>query len=148
MSASLTGRSVLVVGRGSGIARATTLAVRAAGGEVVVAGRDRKALAEAYDDPGVTAEEIDLTDESSVRALAERLGTIDHVVSTASARARGQVGDLSPDTVAVSFGSATRPAAVASTACRMSWVAASDRAAPCCEVSSGSGPGRSRVRRS
>jgi NAD(P)-dependent dehydrogenase (short-subunit alcohol dehydrogenase family) len=103
MSVSLTGRSVLVVGRGSGIARATTLAVRAAGGEAVVAGRDRKALAEAYDDPGVTAEEVDLTDESSVRALAERLGTIDHVVSTASARARGQVGDLSPETVALSF---------------------------------------------
>jgi NAD(P)-dependent dehydrogenase (short-subunit alcohol dehydrogenase family) len=103
MSASLIGRTVLVVGRGSGIARATTLAVRAAGGEVVVAGRDQNALAKAYDDPGVTAEEVDLTDESSIAALAERLGAVDHVVSTASVRARGQVGDLSPATVTLSF---------------------------------------------
>jgi NAD(P)-dependent dehydrogenase (short-subunit alcohol dehydrogenase family) len=44
MSAPLTGRTILVVGRGSGIARATTLAVRAAGGTVVVAGRDKNAL--------------------------------------------------------------------------------------------------------
>jgi NAD(P)-dependent dehydrogenase (short-subunit alcohol dehydrogenase family) len=103
MSESLKGRIVLVVGRGSGIARATTLAIRAAGGDVVVAGRDRKALADAYDDRGVTAEEVDLTDESSITALAERLGAVDHVVSTASARARGQVGDLSPETVTLSF---------------------------------------------
>jgi NAD(P)-dependent dehydrogenase (short-subunit alcohol dehydrogenase family) len=105
MPAPLTGRTVLVVGRGSGsgIARVTTLAVRAASGTVVVAGRDKDALAADYDDPGVTADQVDVTDESSVRALAERLGTIDHVVSTASARARGQVGGLSPDTVTLSF---------------------------------------------
>lgn len=111
----LTGRTVLVVGRAGGIARAVTLAVRAAGGTVVVAGRDRDALAAAYDDPGVTAERVDLddlgitaervdlTDESSVAALAGRLGRVDHVVSTASARARGAVGDLDHDTVLTSF---------------------------------------------
>lgn len=65
MSASLTGRTVLVIGRGSGIARAVALSIRKAGGRVVVAGRDPDALAAAYDDPGVTAERVDLTDESS-----------------------------------------------------------------------------------
>ena len=99
----LTDRRVLVVGRDSGIARATALAIRAVGAAVVVAGRDQKALAAAYDDAGITAEYVDLTDESSIIALAERLDTIDHVVSTASARARGQVGDLSPETVTLSF---------------------------------------------
>lgn len=103
MSASLKGRTVLVVGRGSGIARATTLAIRTAGGEVVAAGEDKKALAEAYDDAGITAEEVDLTDEASIAALAERLGAVDHVVSTASARARGLLSDLSPETITVSF---------------------------------------------
>lgn len=103
MPESLTGRTVLVVGRGSGIARATTLAIRAAGGTVVVGGRDKNLLAAAYDDPGVTAEEVDLTEESSIRTLAGRLGPIDHVVTTASARARGEVGDLSPETVTLSF---------------------------------------------
>lgn len=99
----LTDRTVLVVGRGSGIAKAVTEAVRAAGATVVVAGRDERALAAAYDDPGVTAAAVDLTDETSVAALAGRLGRVDHVVSTASARARGAVGDLDHATVLRSF---------------------------------------------
>jgi NAD(P)-dependent dehydrogenase (short-subunit alcohol dehydrogenase family) len=103
MSASLADRTVLVIGRGSGIARAVALSIRKAGGHVVVAGRDREALAAAYDDPGVTAERADLIDESSVAALAERLGHVDHVVSTASARARGTAADLDHDTVLTSF---------------------------------------------
>jgi NAD(P)-dependent dehydrogenase (short-subunit alcohol dehydrogenase family) len=103
MSASLRDRKVLVIGRASGIARAVTLAVREAGATVVVAGRDRAALAAAYDDPGITAEEVDLTDENSIAALAQRLGHVDHVVSTASARARGTVGELSHETVMMSF---------------------------------------------
>src|SRR5215470_15074138 len=98
MTAALKDRTVLVVGRGSGIAHAVALSVREAGGTVVVAGRDRDALAAAYDDPGVTAEQVDLTDEASVAALAERLGRVDHVVSTASARARGTVDGLAHDT--------------------------------------------------
>ncbi|HEX3790615.1 MAG TPA: SDR family oxidoreductase [Pseudonocardiaceae bacterium] len=103
MKTSLTDRTVLVIGRGSGIARAITLAAQEAGANVVVAGRDKATLAVAYDDAGVTAEEVDVTDEASIAALAERLGQVDHVVSTASARARGAVGDLTHDTVLASF---------------------------------------------
>ena len=103
MSASLQDRNVLVIGRGSGIARAVTLAVRAAGGNVIVAGLDKSALASAYEDPGISAEEVDVTDESSISALAQRLNHVDHVVSTASARARGQLADLDPEPVALSF---------------------------------------------
>ncbi|MFI5585950.1 SDR family oxidoreductase [Amycolatopsis sp. NPDC051758] len=103
MTSSLQDRTVLVVGRGSGIAQAVTLALRAAGAKVVVAGRDEQALAAAYDDPDVTAAAVDLTDEAAVAALAERLGRVDHVVSTASARARGALGDLGHDTVLRSF---------------------------------------------
>jgi NAD(P)-dependent dehydrogenase (short-subunit alcohol dehydrogenase family) len=94
MSAILRDQTVLVVGRGGGIARAVTLAVRGAGARVVVAGRDRDVLDAAYDDPGISAETVDLTDERSIASLAERLGQVDHVVSTASARARGRVADL------------------------------------------------------
>jgi NAD(P)-dependent dehydrogenase (short-subunit alcohol dehydrogenase family) len=99
---SLEGRKVLVIGRGSGIARAIALAVRAEGAEVVVAGRDKAELAAAYDS-GVTSETVDVTDEASVKSLAERLGSVDHVVTTASARARGQVADLTADTVLLSL---------------------------------------------
>jgi NAD(P)-dependent dehydrogenase (short-subunit alcohol dehydrogenase family) len=99
----LEGRRVLVVGRGSGIARAVVLAVREAGASVVVAGRDAQQLDQAYDDPGITAETVDLTDEAGVAALADRLGRVDHIVSTASARARGRVADLAHHTILASF---------------------------------------------
>ncbi|MET0698674.1 MAG: SDR family oxidoreductase [Mycobacterium sp.] len=90
----LAGRRILVIGRGSGIARAVALLARAEGGDVVVAGRDQRALIQAYDNPGITSETVDLTDDASIATLADRVGPIDHVVSTASARARGTVAQL------------------------------------------------------
>jgi NAD(P)-dependent dehydrogenase (short-subunit alcohol dehydrogenase family) len=99
----LTGKKVLVIGRGSGIARAVALAAKAEGAAVIVAGRDARKLAAAYDGEGFGIETVDVTDEASIAALADSLGTIDHVVTTASARARGMVGDLTPETIALSF---------------------------------------------
>ena len=103
MDGSLQDRHVLVIGRGSGIARAIVEAARAAGARVTAAGRDRAQLAAAYDDPGITAETVDLTDDSSIEALAGRLQSVDHVVSTASARARGLLADLQREQVRLSF---------------------------------------------
>ena len=88
MGSALRDKTVLVVGRGSGIARAVTLLARSEGARVVVAGRDKTKLAGAYDDPGISAEVVDITDDASIAALADRLGPIEHVVSTASACAR------------------------------------------------------------
>jgi NAD(P)-dependent dehydrogenase (short-subunit alcohol dehydrogenase family) len=45
MTGSLTGQTVLVVGRGGGLARGIVLAARDAGARVVAAGRDQEALA-------------------------------------------------------------------------------------------------------
>ncbi|XVV15036.1 SDR family oxidoreductase [Actinoplanes sp. CA-131856] len=95
MSSELKDRTVLVIGRGGGIARAVVTAVREAGATVVAASRDRDALAGTYGEE-LTLETVDVTDEASVAALAERLGHVDHVVSTASARARGSLADLQP----------------------------------------------------
>src|SRR4051812_30705074 len=103
MTLSLENRTVLVVGRGSGIARAITLASRKQGARVVVAGRDRAALGAAYDDPGIVAETVDLNDDATIATLAERLGRVDHVVSTASARARGLLADLDRESLRRSF---------------------------------------------
>lgn len=103
MAASLDQRKVLVVGRESGIARSVVLAVRERGATVVVAGRDAERLRRSYDDPGIVTETVELTDEMSVAALADRVGQVDHIVSTASARARGLVGDLGHDTMLASF---------------------------------------------
>jgi NAD(P)-dependent dehydrogenase (short-subunit alcohol dehydrogenase family) len=100
----LQGMTVLVVGRGGGIARAVTLAARDAGAQVVAAGRSQDKLKAAYDgEPGITTDYVDLTDEASIAALGERLGTVDHIVSTASARARGKIADLDRDAVRASF---------------------------------------------
>ncbi len=103
MTTSLQDRTVLVVGRGSGIARAVTDAALAAGARVVAAGRDREALEAAYRSTAVTVRSVDLTDEASIAALAEDLRQVDHVVSTASARARGLVRELTPEALILSF---------------------------------------------
>nr|WP_062338399.1 SDR family oxidoreductase [Herbidospora sakaeratensis] len=103
MSSSLDGRTVVVIGRGSGLAHAVTLAARAHGADVVVAGRDQEALGNAYDDERITAEHVDVTDDDSIAALARRLGRVDHVVSTASARARGRLGELDREALRRSF---------------------------------------------
>lgn len=100
----LQGQKVLVIGRGSGIARAITLAAQDAGASIIAAGRDPAGLAAAYaEQPQVRTEAIDLTDEDSIEALADRVGTVDHVVSTASARARGRLADLDRDALRLSF---------------------------------------------
>lgn len=104
MTTSLQDRTVLVIGRGGGIARAVTAAARDAGAQVIAAGRDQDALAKAYaDDAGVRTEYVDLTDEAGIAALGERIGSVDHIVSTASARARGKLADLDREKVRLSF---------------------------------------------
>ena len=104
MTGSLHDQTVLVVGRGGGLARGVVLAARDAGAHVVAAGRDQEALSAAYaGEPDIGAEYVDLTDESSIEALGKRLGSVSHVVSTASARARGKVSDLDREAVRRSF---------------------------------------------
>jgi NAD(P)-dependent dehydrogenase (short-subunit alcohol dehydrogenase family) len=97
-------QTVLVVGRGSGFARAIVRAARDAGARVTAAGRNQEALSAAYaGPPGVSTECVDLTDDDSIAGLAERLGQVDHVVSTGSARARGRIADLDRDPVRLSL---------------------------------------------
>ena len=95
---------MLVVGRGSGIAHAVTVAARDAGAKVIAAGRDRSTLTAAYaGEPDISTQGVDLTDEASIAALANRLGSVDHVVSTASARARGRLAALDREAIRLSF---------------------------------------------
>jgi NAD(P)-dependent dehydrogenase (short-subunit alcohol dehydrogenase family) len=104
MTAALSDQTVLVVGRGGGLAQAISLAARDAGAQVVAAGRNQAGLDAVYaSEPGISTETVDLTDEASIAALGKRLGTVGHVVSTASARARGRVPDLERDAVRRSF---------------------------------------------
>ena len=71
---------------------------------VAAAGRDPEALPAAYAGrTGVSTEYVDLTDDASIARLGQRLGSVDHVVTTASARARGRIADLDRDSVRRSF---------------------------------------------
>ena len=97
-------KTVLVIGPGSGIARAIALAVSQDGGRDLAAGRHPDDLADADRGMGIGSEHVDVTDESSIAALADRIATVDHVVSAASARARGGYADLTANLVSASFG--------------------------------------------
>jgi NAD(P)-dependent dehydrogenase (short-subunit alcohol dehydrogenase family) len=100
----LVDQTVLIIGRPSGIAGAIVSAARDDGAKVIAAGRDQASLEAVYgDDPNITTEIVDLTDEASITALAARVGTVDHIVSTASARARGKLADLDRDAIRLSF---------------------------------------------
>ena len=99
----LQGKSVVVVGRSGGITRAVTLLARSEGARVVVAGRDSATLAADYKDDGIAAETVDVTDDASIRGLADRVGSVDHVVSTVSARARGKLAELDRAKLQLSF---------------------------------------------
>jgi NAD(P)-dependent dehydrogenase (short-subunit alcohol dehydrogenase family) len=90
---SLDGRTVVVIGRPTGIAGAIMSLVAAAGAKVIAAGR--------HPDAGgsVRVEKLDITDDDSITRFGARVGAIDHLVTTASARARGVLGELSRDAV-------------------------------------------------
>lgn len=103
MRNALQDRTIVVIGGGSGIARAISLLARSEGARVIVASRDKAKLANAYDDQGITVEVVDVTDDLSIAALADRVGTVDHVVSTPVARARGRLADLERKQLQLSF---------------------------------------------
>jgi NAD(P)-dependent dehydrogenase (short-subunit alcohol dehydrogenase family) len=100
---SLKDKTVLVIGRGGGIAGAIAQAACEAGGQVIAAGRHPDGLAAAYRGMDVGIEQVDVTDEASIAALADRIAALDHVVATASARARGGYADLTGSLVSASL---------------------------------------------
>jgi NAD(P)-dependent dehydrogenase (short-subunit alcohol dehydrogenase family) len=72
----LTGRQVVVTGGHSRLGREVSRALATAGASVTVAARDTaRASAAVADLPGVTVEQLDLTDPASIDAFAERWQT-------------------------------------------------------------------------
>ena len=104
MTGSLKDQPVLVIGRAGGLARAIAFAALEVGTRGIAAGRDQEALPAAYaGEPGISIEDVNLTNESSIAALGERVGSFDYVVSAASARARGRLANLDRDAIRLSF---------------------------------------------
>ena len=61
MGNALRDKTVVVVGRSGGIARAVALLALSEGARVIVAGRDQAKLADAYADNDIAAEVVDIT---------------------------------------------------------------------------------------
>ncbi len=87
----LAGRHAVVTGGGSGIGLAAALALDAAGAEVVAVDRDTTGAVSA----GLRAETCDISNESDVLGLAERIGHRDIVVNTAGIIRPGSLSDVS-----------------------------------------------------
>jgi NAD(P)-dependent dehydrogenase (short-subunit alcohol dehydrogenase family) len=83
----LSGQRVVVVGGTSGMGLATVRAAVGQDAEVIAAGR--RAVAGREPIQGVRQVEVDVTDEGSVRALFDGVGTVDHLFVSASPGAPG-----------------------------------------------------------
>ena len=99
----LAGQDLLIVGGGSGIARALAADAVAEGATVTLAGRDPQRLAPVAAPTCAATARIDLTDEGSIAAFAATSGPLDHVVSLAAAPANGPVAELDRDAVHTAF---------------------------------------------
>lgn len=86
----LAGRRAVVTGAGSGIGQAAAVALAAAGVEVIGVDRDTESLR----DSGLRAETCDISSESAVEALAERVGPCDIVVNAAGIIRPGALADV------------------------------------------------------
>lgn len=85
MSASLNGKTVVVIGGASGIGHGVAEAAQAQGAKVVIGSSQPANVEAAVKRLGGTATgaAIDVTDEASVAAFFEQLGGLDHLVFTA-----------------------------------------------------------------
>jgi NAD(P)-dependent dehydrogenase (short-subunit alcohol dehydrogenase family) len=99
----LRGESVVVIGRGSGTARAVALLAHSHGARVVVAGRDKIGLRSDYGGTDIDTEAVDMTDDESIARLALRMGPVDHVVATVAAWAGLRLADLKRHDLRKSF---------------------------------------------
>ena len=91
----LGGSSVVVIGGSSGIGLATARLAAQAGMEVTIVGRDADRLARARADIGVVATaQLDMRAEAEVQSFFHDLGTVDHIVVTASDAVGGAFLDL------------------------------------------------------
>ncbi|MFI6586059.1 SDR family oxidoreductase [Embleya sp. NPDC050493] len=95
-STDLTGQRLIIVGAGSRTGRLLAKAVSAAGADLVLAGPDSRKLEWTAGELAGPADvvPVDLAEETSIAALARKVGSFDHLVSTAAMPANGPLAEL------------------------------------------------------
>jgi NAD(P)-dependent dehydrogenase (short-subunit alcohol dehydrogenase family) len=83
---SLSGKKVVVIGASSGMGLATALAAAEAGAKVTLVGRNSASLEKAVAEVGHGSQAVtaDIADEGAIANLFEKVGTLDHLVTTAA----------------------------------------------------------------
>lgn len=100
----LAGKRVLVVGGARDIGLAIARAVADAGGIAIVGARKLERARKAADDiEGAEAVQIDVTEESSIETALKHVGSVDHIVVTASAQHNVPVAELNHDRTVAAF---------------------------------------------
>ncbi|WP_427891438.1 SDR family NAD(P)-dependent oxidoreductase [Kribbella sp. GL6] len=92
----LDGKHAVVIGAGSGIGRASALALAAHGARVTCADRDLPAAQETAGSE-LTAYELDVLDDAAVERAAVELGAVDVLVFTAATNVRKRILDYTAD---------------------------------------------------
>ena len=91
----LSGQRLLVIGGGRGIGAAIVRRAREDGMDVTVGARDPRTI-----EGGV---HLDLTDEETIAATADELGTVDHVVALGSLPHDAPIAELDRDRIVAAF---------------------------------------------
>ena len=101
----LESKRVVIIGGSSGIGLATANLAAAAGAKVIIAGRTQSKLEAARSEIGndVDTYSVDLTEETSIKDLFERVGSFDHLVITGPAPQFGHFLDLNIEQVHQEF---------------------------------------------
>jgi NAD(P)-dependent dehydrogenase (short-subunit alcohol dehydrogenase family) len=104
-AAAFAGRTVVLVGGGSGIGLAVARLVVTAGGTVVLGGRNADKLASAAADLGTSArwQVIDTSRQQTIDAFFENLTTVHGLFTTAATYVTGPMAELSVDAAATAF---------------------------------------------
>lgn len=104
MSTDLTGQKVFVIGGSKFLGEAVARAAAAAGARVAIGARNLEAAQSVASSlPDASAVRIDVTDEESIAAAASELGSIDHIVITASSHHNVPVAELEKTKIVSAF---------------------------------------------
>lgn len=96
----LSGARVVVVGGSSGIGKAVAEQAALAGADVVIGSRSKDKLDHAAKEiDGITTAVVDVTDENSVKAFFNTVGTLDHLVVCPGDMATGSIYEMAAEDV-------------------------------------------------